>query len=56
MPNYIINEGDWEEKNYKNSIVPKPVWLSGRASVCGPKGPRFDSGQGHVHWLWAHPW
>nr|KAF6287144.1 hypothetical protein mPipKuh1_009980 [Pipistrellus kuhlii] len=27
-----------------------------RASVCGLKGPRFDSGQGHVHWLQAHPW
>ena len=26
-----------------------------RALVCGLKGPRFDSGQGHVHWLQAHP-
>ncbi|KAK1327501.1 hypothetical protein QTO34_013003 [Cnephaeus nilssonii] len=26
-----------------------------RASVCGLKGPRFDSGQGHVPWLRAHP-
>ena len=24
-------------------------------SACGLKGPRFDSGQGHVPWLWAHP-
>ena len=24
-----------------------------RASVCGLKGPRFNSGQGHVHWLRA---
>nr|KAF6374146.1 hypothetical protein mPipKuh1_009385 [Pipistrellus kuhlii] len=37
-------------------LLPKPVWLSGRASACGLKGPRFDSGQGHVHWLRAHPW
>nr|KAF6272745.1 hypothetical protein mPipKuh1_010715 [Pipistrellus kuhlii] len=36
-------------------FLPKPVWLSGRASVCGLKGPGFDSGQGHVHWLRAHP-
>nr|KAF6358530.1 hypothetical protein mPipKuh1_010352 [Pipistrellus kuhlii] len=40
-------------KKYKQSL--KPDWLSGRASVCGLKGPRSNSGQGHVHWLWAHP-
>ena len=26
-----------------------------RALAWGLKGPRFDSGQGHVLWLWAHP-
>ena len=26
-----------------------------RASACGLKGPGFDSGQGHVPWLRAHP-
>nr|KAF6336849.1 hypothetical protein mMyoMyo1_012058 [Myotis myotis] len=26
-----------------------------RASACGLKGPRFDSGQGHVPGLRAHP-
>ena len=26
-----------------------------RASACRLKGPRFDPGQGHVHWLRAHP-
>ena len=26
-----------------------------RKSVCGLKGPRFNSGQKHVHWLRAHP-
>ena len=26
-----------------------------RALVCGLKSPRFDSGQGHVPWLWVHP-
>ena len=26
-----------------------------RASACGLKGPGFDSGQGHVPWLQAHP-
>ena len=25
------------------------------ALVCGLQGPRLDSCQGHVHWLWAHP-
>nr|KAF6382482.1 hypothetical protein mPipKuh1_008848 [Pipistrellus kuhlii] len=34
-----------------NENMQKPVWLSGRASVCGLKGPRFDSCQGHVHWF-----
>ncbi|CAK6449377.1 unnamed protein product [Pipistrellus nathusii] len=58
----------WEHLPFKGQLSPgwcgsvdrisslelKPVWLSGRASVCGLKGPRFDSGQGHVRWLWAH--
>nr|KAF6309710.1 hypothetical protein mPipKuh1_009160 [Pipistrellus kuhlii] len=26
-----------------------------RASACGLNGPGFDSGQGHVPSLWAHP-
>ena len=39
----------------ENKAGPKPVWLSGRALVYGLKGPRFDSGRGHVLWLQAHP-
>nr|KAF6363076.1 hypothetical protein mPipKuh1_010074 [Pipistrellus kuhlii] len=27
-----------------------------RVSACGPKGPGFDSSQGHVPWLQAPPW
>nr|KAF6343089.1 hypothetical protein mPipKuh1_010796 [Pipistrellus kuhlii] len=43
------------QANRNENKQPGPVWLSGRASVCGLKGPGFDSGQGHVPWLRAHP-
>ena len=34
-----------------------PSWFGSvdRASACRLKGPRFDSSQGHVPWLRAHP-
>nr|KAF6296103.1 hypothetical protein mMyoMyo1_009211 [Myotis myotis] len=37
--------------------VQSPSWFGSvdRASACRPKGPGFDSGQGHVPWLQAPP-
>nr|KAF6379101.1 hypothetical protein mMyoMyo1_009938 [Myotis myotis] len=46
---------------YKATVIktaqhcPDRFGLVDRASACRLKGPRFDSSQGHVPWLWAHP-
>nr|KAF6369355.1 hypothetical protein mMyoMyo1_010702 [Myotis myotis] len=39
----------------KNNIQPNQFGSVDGASACGLKGPRFDTGQGHVPWLRAHP-
>ena len=55
LPSPFLSVINKKSTYIKNKGQPKPVWLSGRASVCGLKGPGFDSGLGHVHWLRAHP-
>ncbi|KAK1331025.1 hypothetical protein QTO34_008972 [Cnephaeus nilssonii] len=59
-PVWLTQKGARQKKNnewlgIKNEPGPNRFGSVDRASACGLKGARFDSGQGHVPWLRAHP-
>ena len=50
----LSSSGKWQAIN---KWLLSPGWFGSvdRPSACRLKGPRFDSSQGHVPWLRAHP-